>query len=95
MSGTKGACAPQDPLGCHTHVHIIAGEGRLAVELEQGSRAVGHSYHFAVADLCLPMLGTAVHHRSKRGPRYAPAKVHKATVPPYQSATKGIESSVQ
>jgi hypothetical protein len=39
--------------------------------------------------------GCSVHHRRSRGPNIAPAKVHSAMVPPYQSATKGSESSVQ
>src|SRR5439155_23220835 len=37
----------------------------------------------------------AGHHRSSRGPSIAPARVHRVIVPPYQSATKGSESSMQ
>ena len=33
--------------------------------------------------------------RNSLGPSTAPASVHKAIVPPYQSATKGTESSTQ
>lgn len=35
------------------------------------------------------------HQRSNRGPSLAPASVHRAMVPTYQSATKGTLSSVQ
>ena len=44
-----------------------------------------------------PIVGVACvpHHRSSRGPSAAPARVHTTIVPPYQTATKGNESSVQ
>ena len=35
------------------------------------------------------------YHRSRRGPRSAPASVHSAMVPPYQTATNGTVSSMQ
>lgn len=35
------------------------------------------------------------YHRNNRGPNIAPAMVHSAIVPPYQTATNGNESSVQ
>jgi hypothetical protein len=39
---------------------------------------------------------SALHHqRNKRGPNIAPASVQSTIVPPYQTATKGNESSVQ
>jgi hypothetical protein len=37
----------------------------------------------------------AVHQRNSRGPNAAPASVHSTIVPPYQTAIKGSESSVQ
>jgi hypothetical protein len=37
----------------------------------------------------------ARYHRNKRGPNIAPAKVQRAIVPPYQTATNGNESSMQ
>jgi hypothetical protein len=39
--------------------------------------------------------GREGHQRRRRGPSMVPAKVHKRIVPPYQSATKGSESSAQ
>ena len=35
------------------------------------------------------------YHRNNRGPSIEPSNAHNATIPPYQSAIKGIESSGQ
>ena len=35
------------------------------------------------------------HHRRRRGPSSAPMKAHTATIAPYQTAIKGMESSGQ
>lgn len=69
-------------------VRALFGLCELA-RLRRASSAFCRGFEFDVG------IGATPHHRSSRGPSATPARVHTTIVPPYQSATKGSESSVQ